>query len=120
MSSTLNGKTIAFLVAPEGIEQVELTEPWKAVQEAGGTPQLVSTDSGTVQAYNHLDKADTFDVDVTVDAGEVGRRLRRAGAARRRRQPRLPADPAGAVAFVKGVLRRPASRSPRSATRRGP
>ena len=67
MTSTLKGKTVAFLVAPEGIEQVELTEPWKAVQEAGGTPRLVSTDAGTVQGYNHLDKADTFDVDTTVD-----------------------------------------------------
>ena len=36
--STLTGKTVAFLVAPEGIEQAELTEPWKAVQDAGGTP----------------------------------------------------------------------------------
>ena len=67
MASTLKGKTVAFLVAPEGIEQVELTEPWKAVQEAGGTPRLVSTEPGTVQAYNHLDKADTFDVDTTAD-----------------------------------------------------
>jgi protease I len=67
MTSTLTGKTVAFLVAPEGIEQVELTEPWKAVQEAGGTPRLVSTDSGTVQGFQHLDKADTFDVDDTVD-----------------------------------------------------
>ncbi len=67
MTEQLSGKTIAFVVAPEGVEQVELTEPWKAVQEAGGTPTLVSTDSGTVQGYNHLDKADTFDVDVTVD-----------------------------------------------------
>ena len=66
--ANLNGKTIAFLVAPEGIEQVELTEPWKAVQDAGGTPRLVSTDPGTVQAFHHLDKADTFDVDDTVDA----------------------------------------------------
>src|SRR5829696_7705743 len=66
-STTLIGKTVGFLVAPEGIEQVELTEPWKAVQEAGGTPKLVSTDSGTVQGFNHLDKADTFDVDATVD-----------------------------------------------------
>jgi protease I len=64
--TTLNGKTVAFLVAPEGIEQVELTEPWKAVQEAGGTPTLVSTRTGMVQAYNHLDKADTFPVDATV------------------------------------------------------
>jgi protease I len=67
MTATLNGKTIAFLVAPEGIEQVELTEPWQAVQGAGGTPRLVSTDSGTVQGFQHLDKADTFDVDDTVD-----------------------------------------------------
>ena len=67
MTKTLSGKTIAFLVAPEGIEQVELTEPWKAVQEAGGTPRLVSTESGTVQAFNHLDRADTFDVDDTVE-----------------------------------------------------
>jgi deglycase len=67
MAPTLNGKTIAFLVAPEGIEQVELTEPWQAVQDAGGTSRLVSTDSGTVQGFQHLDKADTFDVDDTVE-----------------------------------------------------
>ncbi|MEV1003245.1 type 1 glutamine amidotransferase domain-containing protein [Nonomuraea sp. NPDC050202] len=63
----LDGKTIAFLVAPEGVEQVELTEPWKAVKQAGGTPRLVSTASGKVQGFNHLDKADTFAVDATVD-----------------------------------------------------
>jgi protease I len=71
MTSTLTGKTVAFLVAPEGIEQVELTEPWKAVQDAGGTPKLVSTDPGTVQGYNHLDRADSFDVDVTVDQAKA-------------------------------------------------
>jgi len=65
--SALNGKKIAFLVAPEGIEQVELTEPWRAVEEAGGQPVLVSTDAGEVQAFHHLDKGDTFPVDVTVD-----------------------------------------------------
>jgi protease I len=58
----LDGKKIAFLVAPEGVEQVELTEPWKAVEGEGATPELVSTESGTIQAFNHLDKADTFDV----------------------------------------------------------
>ncbi|MGA5704619.1 type 1 glutamine amidotransferase domain-containing protein [Peterkaempfera bronchialis] len=69
MAATLQGKTVAFLVAPEGVEQIELTSPWKAVQEAGGTPRLVSTRPGRVQAYHHLDKADTFEVhDV---AGEV-------------------------------------------------
>ena len=65
----LTGRTIAFLVAPEGIEQVELTEPWSAVEDAGGTPKLLSLRSGEVQAFNHLDKADTFPVDgVVADA----------------------------------------------------
>ena len=63
--SELTGKTIAFLVASEGIEQVELTEPWAAVEQAGGTPRLLSVESGQVQAFHHLDKADTFDVDDT-------------------------------------------------------
>lgn len=69
--TSLSGKTIAFLVAPEGIEQVELTEPWKAVQDAGGTPRLVSTAAGRVQAYNHLDKGDTFPVEVVVADADV-------------------------------------------------
>ena len=71
MSTSLTGKTVAFLVAPEGIEQVELTEPWKAVQDSGGTPRLVSTTTGQVQAYNHLDKADRFDVDATVESSSA-------------------------------------------------
>jgi len=66
MAETLQGKRIAFLVAPEGTEQVELTEPWNAIERAGGTPELISTDSGEIQAFNHLDKADTFPVDRTV------------------------------------------------------
>jgi protease I len=68
MPSSLNGKTIAFLVAPEGVEQVELTEPWKAVEEAGGTPELVSTEVGKIQAFNHLTPADTFEADKSVDS----------------------------------------------------
>jgi protease I len=64
--STLQGRTVAFLVAPEGVEQVELTDPWQAVEEAGGTPRLVSTKEGRVQAFNHLDKGDTFPVDQVV------------------------------------------------------
>ena len=66
MADKLQGKRIAFVVAPEGAEQVELTDPWKAVEEAGGTPELVSTEEGQVQAFNHLDKGDTFKVDRTV------------------------------------------------------
>ena len=64
-------RTVAFLVAPEGIEQVELTEPWKAVEESGARPVLLSTESGTVQAFNHLDRGDTFDVDLEVSAAGV-------------------------------------------------
>ena len=71
MADELRGKTIPFLVATEGIEQVELTEPWKAVESAGGTPKLVAPEGGKVQAFNHLDKADTFDVDETVEGADA-------------------------------------------------
>ncbi|WP_049568408.1 type 1 glutamine amidotransferase domain-containing protein [Streptomyces sp. SBT349] len=57
---------IAFLMAPQGVEQVEFTGPWEAISETGETPQVVSTRSGSVQAFNHLDKGDTFPVDTTV------------------------------------------------------
>ena len=59
-------KSIAFLVATEGTERVELTEPWDAVKDAGHRPVLLSTESGQVQTFDHLDKADTFDVDAVV------------------------------------------------------
>ena len=68
MPSSLKGKTIAFLVAPEGAEQAELTEPWKAVEQAEGTPELVSTEVGKVQAFNHLTPADTFEADKSADS----------------------------------------------------
>ncbi|HEX2809205.1 MAG TPA: type 1 glutamine amidotransferase domain-containing protein [Kineosporiaceae bacterium] len=69
---SLDGKKIAFLVAPEGVEQIELTEPWKAVRQAGGQPVLISSgDAKTVQAFNHLDKADTFEVDLPVSRAGV-------------------------------------------------
>lgn len=68
---TLSNRRVAFLVANEGIEQVELTEPWKAVEDAGAAATLVAPESGKAQAFNHLDKADTFDVDVTVDEADA-------------------------------------------------
>jgi protease I len=71
MAENLQGKTVAFLVANEGIEQVELTEPWKAVEAAGGNAKLLAPETGTAQAFNHLDKADTFDVDLAVGEAEV-------------------------------------------------
>jgi protease I len=72
VANELSGKTVAFAVAHEGVEQVELTEPWKAVEEAGGRPELLSIDDGEVQAFNHLDKADTFPVDRTVADADAG------------------------------------------------
>src|SRR5438270_11627945 len=65
MANELQNKRIAFLVANEGIEQVELTAPWDAVQNAGGEPVLVAPKTGEVQAFNHLDKADTFQATVS-------------------------------------------------------
>ncbi|MEU8887768.1 type 1 glutamine amidotransferase domain-containing protein [Streptomyces sp. NPDC048442] len=62
---------IAFLTALEGVEQVELTEPWAAVGASGGTPVLVSPEGGQVQAFHHLDKADTFPVDQLVGETSV-------------------------------------------------
>ncbi len=70
MANELQGKKIAFL-ATEGVEQVELTQPWQAVKDAGAEVHLVSLESGQIQGFNHLDKADTFTVDVTVDDADA-------------------------------------------------
>ena len=67
----INGKTIAFLVAAEGIERVELTEPWAAVVEAGGSPVLLSPEKGDVQTFDHLDKAETLPVDKAVKDADL-------------------------------------------------
>jgi protease I len=66
----LNGKRIAFL-ATDMVEQVELAEPWKAVEQAGATPELVSLEEGEIQGFNHYDKANTFPVDRTVEEASV-------------------------------------------------
>lgn len=60
MSNELAGRRIAFLTANEGIEQVELTSPWAAVEGAGGTGVHIAPETGDVQAFNHLDKGDVF------------------------------------------------------------
>ena len=103
MAGTLQGRTIAFLVANEGIEQVELTEPWKAVQEAGGTPRLVAPEAGQAQAFNHLDKADTFPVDQEVGQAtpEEYDGLVLPGGVANPDQLRMKPE---AVAFVKGFV----------------
>jgi protease I len=66
VADKLQGKRVAFL-ATDMVEQVELTEPWKAVEDEGGTPELVSLEEGEIQGFNHYDKADTFKVDRTVE-----------------------------------------------------
>lgn len=65
MSNELQGKTIAFL-ATDGVEQVELTEPWKAIKNAGAQVQLISLKEGTIQGVHHDKKGDSFPVDKTV------------------------------------------------------
>jgi protease I len=70
MSDQLSGKKVAFLVAQEGVEEVELTEPWKAVEQAGGEPVLIAPESGEVQTFEHLDKSKTYPVDKTLAAAD--------------------------------------------------
>ncbi len=62
MADELNGKKVAFLTANEGVEEVELTEPRKAVEAAGAETELLAPEAGDVQAFNHLDKAQTYAV----------------------------------------------------------
>lgn len=62
MPNELSGLRVAFLTANEGVEQAELTVPWLAVKERGGIPELIAPSTGKVQAFNHLDKAEAFDV----------------------------------------------------------
>src|SRR5947199_8860 len=99
MPEELKGKKIAFLAA-EGVEQVELTEPWKAVEQAGGKPELISVEDGEVQAFNHLDKGDTFPVDKTAkdaDASDYDGLVLPGGVA----NPDLLTTGADAAAFVR-------------------
>ncbi len=62
-NKTLAGKKVAILVA-DGFEQVEMTEPRRALDEAGARTSLVSPAQGQVQGWRHFDKGDRFPVDV--------------------------------------------------------
>jgi protease I len=70
MAKKLEGKRVAFL-ATDMVEQVELTEPWKAVKDEGAEIELISLEEGKIQAFNHYDKADTFAVDRTVEEADA-------------------------------------------------
>ncbi|HEX3788093.1 MAG TPA: type 1 glutamine amidotransferase domain-containing protein [Pseudonocardiaceae bacterium] len=70
-NAPLSGRRIAIL-ATDGVEQVELVQPRQAVEQAGGTVELVSLNSGQIQAFNHdTEKADRFEVDREVGAVSV-------------------------------------------------
>jgi protease I len=66
MSEKLKNKRVAFLVANEGIEQIELTRPWRAVADEGGDPELIAPEAGKAQGFNHLEADQEFEVDRTV------------------------------------------------------
>ena len=66
MARKLDGKKVAILVA-DGFEQVEMTKPREALDEAGAQTKIVSLKAGKIQGMNHADKGDKFDVDLTVD-----------------------------------------------------
>jgi len=70
MAHELQGRRIAFVVANEGVEQVELSSPWQAVVDAGGTARLIAPEGGSAQAFNHLDKGDVFPVDQVLDQAD--------------------------------------------------
>ncbi|MBW9115607.1 type 1 glutamine amidotransferase [Rhizobium cauense] len=65
---TLQGKTIAILIAPRGTEEPEFVQPKKAVEDAGATVVVVGLATGEAQAVNHdLDPGSTFTVDKSVE-----------------------------------------------------
>jgi protease I len=66
MAGKLEGKKVAILVA-DGFEQVEMTKPRQALDEAGAETRIVSLKSGKIQGMNHMEKADKFDVDLTLE-----------------------------------------------------
>ncbi len=67
-SQSLRGRKVAILLAPAGSEQVEFTEPKKAVQDAGADVEVIGVQAGEARAYNHdLEPGETFTVDKTFD-----------------------------------------------------
>jgi len=67
---TLSKRKVAILVA-DGFEQVEMTEPRKALDQAGAETRLVSPAKGQVQGWNHHDKAERFKVDVPLEQADA-------------------------------------------------
>ena len=96
-------KRIAFLTAPEGVEEVELTQPWQAAVDAGHTAELLSTDEGDVQLFDHLDRSSTQRVDrrvADVAVADYDALVLPGGVA----NPDALRMDAGAVAFVRDFI----------------
>jgi protease I len=72
MAGELKGKTVAVL-ATDGVEQVELIEPVKALEEAGAQVDVVSNKKGEIQGFNHHDKADKIPVDEPLEQASPDR-----------------------------------------------
>jgi len=72
MTNELNDRRVAFVVANEGIEEIELLHPWRAVVDAGGTAELVAPQPGMVETMRHLDRADRFPVDQVTERASAG------------------------------------------------
>ena len=70
MNSPLSGKTVAIL-ATDGVEQVELTEPRQALEEAGASTRLLSIKEGEIQGMNHDQRGDRLKVDGRVADARV-------------------------------------------------
>jgi len=71
VAGELQGRKIAFL-ATDGVEQIEYTDPRKAVEAAGATADLVALEPGEIQGFNHLDRGDRFPVDKAVAEASAG------------------------------------------------
>ena len=71
MAGALEGRRVAVMVANEGVEQVELTSPWEAIEGAGGEAVLVAPEQGEVAAFNHLDRGDTFTAQLSTGDADV-------------------------------------------------
>lgn len=69
MAGKLQGKKIAIL-ATDGFEQSELTEPKAALEQAGAKVEVISPHDGRIQGMRHHDKGDTVAVDRTLDAAK--------------------------------------------------
>ncbi len=72
MSDALKGKRVAIL-ATEGFEYVELTEPRKALEDAGAKTEVVSPKEGKIKGWNHTDWGDSVKVDVNLKSADANK-----------------------------------------------